>query len=252
MKIKKILVSQPETTSAKSSYEELIEKHNIRIDFRPFIKVEGVTAKDFRQQRIDVSTFTAVIFTSKTSIDHYFRLCEEMRFNVPDSMKYFCVTESIAFYLQKYIVYRKRKIFFGAGKFADLMPLMQKHKKEKFFIPLSDKHKPEIPELMEKNAYTHTIGTLYKTVNSDLSDLSKLNYDVLVFYSPSGIRSLKENFPNFEQKDIKIASFGTHTAKAVHEAGLRLDIEAPSPKAPSMTMAIDQFIADFNKKKVKV
>ncbi|NBC82587.1 MAG: uroporphyrinogen-III synthase [Bacteroidetes bacterium] len=251
MKIKKILVSQPETTSAKSSYEELTKKHNIKIEFRPFIKVEGVSAKEFRVQRIDLSKFSAVLFTSKTAIDNYFRLCEELRITIPDSMKYFCVTESIAFYLQKYIVYRKRKIFFGEGRFQDLMPIMQKHKDEYFFVPLSDPHKKEIPETLDKNSFKYKISTLYRTVNTDLSDLSALNYDILVFYSPSGIRSLKSNFPDFEQKDIKIASFGTHTAKAVQEAGLRLDIEAPSTQAPSMTMALDQFIMKFNKIKKK-
>jgi len=251
MKIKKILVSQPETTSAKSSYEELTKKHNIKIDFRPFIKVEGISTKDFRKQKVDLSTFTAVIFTSKTAIDNYFRLCEELRVTIPNTMKYFCVTEAIAFYLQKYIVYRKRKIFYGEGKFHDLVPLMQKHKDEKYFVPLSDRHKKEIPDVLDKNKFKYKIATLYRTVNTDLSDLAKLNYDILVFYSPSGIRSLKSNFPDFEQKEIKIASFGTHTAKAVEEAGLRLDISAPNTAAPSMTMALDQFINEFNKIKKK-
>jgi uroporphyrinogen-III synthase len=249
MKIKNILVSQPETTSAKSSYEELIKKHNVKIEFRPFICVEGVPAKEFRQQRIDLNKFSAVIFTSKTAIDNYFRVSEELRINIPDSMKYFCVTEAIAFYLQKYIVYRKRKIFYGEGRFPDLMPIMQKHKNETFFVPVSDKHKAEIPDTLDKHGYKYEMGTLYRTVSTDLSDLAKLNYDLLVFYSPSGIKSLKANFPNFEQKDIKIASFGAHTAKAVEDAGLRLDIEAPNPKAPSMTMAIDQFISETNKRK---
>jgi uroporphyrinogen-III synthase len=247
MKIKKILVSQPEPQSDKSPYFEIAEKNNVKIDFRPFIHVEPIETKEFRHQRINILEHTAVIFTSKTAIDHFFRVANEMRISIPDSMKYFCTSESIAHYLQKYIVYRKRKIFFGKGKFIDLMEVLEKHKGEKFIVPLSEQHKIEIPEMLDSNKLKYTIGILYKTVSSDLSDLSMINYDVLVFFSPSGIVSLLKNFPEFEQNDTIIASFGNSTARAVIEAGLRLDLQAPLPEAPSMTMALDQFIKAYNK-----
>ena len=247
MKIKNILVSQPQPQSDKSPYFEIAEKNNVKIDFRPFIHVEPVETKEFRKNRINILDHSAVIFTSKTSIDHFFRVSNEMRVSVPDTMKYFCTSESIAHYLQKYIVYRKRKIFFGKGRFVDLMELLDKHKGEKFFVPLSEQHKPEIPELLKVNNVDFTIAILYKTVSSDLSDLQMLNYDVLVFFSPSGIMSLMKNFPGFKQNETIIASFGNSTAKAVQEAGLRLDIQAPMPNAPSMTMALDLFIKEHNK-----
>ncbi len=248
MKIKKVLVSQPEPSSDKNPYFEVAQKNNVKIDFRPFIHVEPVETKEFRKQRITILEFSAVIFTSKTSIDHYFRVAQDLRVTIPDTMKYFCTSESIAHYLQKYIIYRKRKIFFGKGRFADLVELAVKHKDERYFVPLSEQHKSEIPEMLEKNKVRHKIGILYQTVSSDLSDLSMINYDVLVFFSPSGIRSLLTNFPDFEQQDIKIASFGTSTAQAVKDAGLRLDLQAPMPNAPSMTMALDQFIQENNRK----
>lgn len=247
MKIKKILVSQPKPPSDKSPYYEIAEKNNVKIDFRPFIHVEPVSSKDFRKTRLNILDFTAVIFTSKTAIDHYFRVANELRISIPDTMKYFCTSESVAHYLQKYIVYRKRKIFFGKGKFIDLFEILNKHKGEKFFVPLSEQHKKEIPESLKEKGFDFTIGLLYRTVSSDLSDLANINYDILVFFSPSGINSLLKNFPNFDQKDTKIASFGTTTAQAVKDAGLRLDIQAPSPNAPSMTMALDNFIKEFNK-----
>jgi uroporphyrinogen-III synthase len=247
MKIKKILVSQPQPQTDKNPYSEIAEKNNVKIDFRPFFHVEPVDVKEVRKQRVNILDHTAVIFTSKTAIDHFFRIANEMRVIVPDLMKYFCTSESIAHYLQKYIVYRKRKIFFGEGKFADLMDLLEKHKTEKFLVPLSDQHKEEIPELLDEHKLKYTIAILYLTVSSDLSDLAMINYDVLVFFSPSGIKSLFLNFPGFEQNDIKIASFGNSTARAVEEAGLRLDIQAPMPNAPSMTMALDLFIKEFNR-----
>lgn len=247
LKIKKILVSQPEPATEKSPYFDLAEKHNLKIDFRPFIQVEPVEAKVFRKDRINILDFTAIIFTSRTAVDHFFRICEEMRVTVPDSMKYFCVSEATAFYLQKYIVYRKRKIFFGKSKFDDLIEIMEKHKEEKFLLPLSDMHKPDIPKKLEKLKVIYKIAILYRTVASDLSDLSDVNYDILVFFSPSGIKSLFENFPEFIQKDTKIAAFGPTTAKAVKDAKLRLDIQAPLPEAPSMTMALDQYIKLTNK-----
>lgn len=252
MKIKKILVSQPQPSDQeKSPYTELAEKHNLKIDFRPFSYVEGASVKDFRASRIDILAHGAVIFTSKTAIDHFFRICEEMRVVVPDTMKYFCMSESTAFYLQKYIVYRKRKIFYGKGTFPEMIDLLMKHKEEKFLLPLSDNHKPEIPKLLDKNKLKYTKAILYRNVSSDLSDLAGVKYDIFVFYSPSCIKSLQTNFPDFKQDDIKIASFGNSTAKAVKDAGLRLDIQAPLPQFPSMTMALEYFIKEHNKNEAK-
>ncbi len=247
MKVKSIIVSQPDPNTAKSPYFELAEKYGLKIDFRPFIQVEGVPAKEFRNSRIYILDHTAVIFTSRTAIDHFFRISQELRLTIPDTMKYFCISEATAFYLQKYIVYRKRKIFYGDGRFSDLISVMKKHKEENFLVPLSDIHKQEIPELLDAEGYKYTKAILYRTVCSNLSDLKEINYDILVFFSPSGIKSLFQNFPNFVQNDIKIACFGPTTAKAVRDAGLRLDIEAPTAQAPSMTMALEQFIKKNNK-----
>jgi len=247
LKIRKVLVSQPEPTNPKSPYYELAKKYNLKIDFKPFIRVEGVLAKDFRQQRINLAEFTAVIFTCKTAIDHYFRICSEMRIVVPDTMKYFCITENVAFYLQKYIVYRKRKIFHGKSLFQDLIEVILKHKDEKIFVPLSEPHKAEIPELLTKNNIKFSVGVMFKTISSDFSKVNGFDYDILIFFSPSGIKSLKENFPSFVQGDIKIGAFGPTTAEAVTKEGFRLDIEAPNPTAPSMTMALDNFLKDYAK-----
>jgi len=247
LKIKTILVSQPKPQTEKSPYFDLAEKYNLKIDFRPFIQVEGISAKEFRQERVNILDHTAVIFTSRTAIDHFFRIAEEMRVTIPDDMKYFCISESTAFYLQKYIVYRKRKIFFGVRNFEDLIDTIVKHKKEKFLVPLSDIHKQSIPALLNKNKIKYTKAILYKTVSSDLSDLADVNYDILAFYSPSGITSLFQNFPEFKQDGTVIAAFGPSTSKAVTDANLRLDIQAPMPQAPSMTMALDQFIKAYNK-----
>lgn len=246
-RIRKILVSQPHPENNKSPYFDLASKHNLKIDFRPFIHIEGVSARDFRQEKVDISCHSAAIFTSKTAIDHFFRIAEETRTNIPDTMKYFCISEATAYYLQKYIVYRKRKIFYGNGKIDDLIEIMNKHRDEKFLLPLSAAHKEEIPVLLKKNNFDFSKAVLYRTECSDLSDLADVNYDILVFYSPSGIKSLFQNFPDFKQNDTKIASFGTKTAKAAEEAGLRLDIMAPQPQAPSMTMALENFIRDHNK-----
>lgn len=247
MRIRKILVSQPEPNPGSSPYSDLAIKLNLKVDFRQFIQVEGVSAKDFRKERIQILDHTAVIFTSRTSIDHFFRIALDLRLTIPDNMKYFCISEATAFYLQKYIVYRKRKIFYANGKATDLVDVLMKHKDDKFLIPLSDIHKDEIPVMLEKAKISVTEAIMYRTVSSDLSDLKDVNYDMLVFFSPAGIKSLIQNFPDFEQKETKIATFGPATAQAVRDAGLRLDVEAPVPEAPSMPAALERFISEFNK-----
>jgi len=247
MKIKKILVSQPQPDSEKSPYYELAEKNNVKIDFRPFSHVLGVPCKDFRKQRIDILAHTAVVFSSKTAIDHFFRICGEMRISVPDTMKYFCVSESVAFYLQKYIIYRKRKIFHGNGMVTDLMELIMKHQDEKYLLPLSDQQNEELTILLERQKVKYSKAILYHNVCLDISDLSIINYDLLVFFSPSSFKSLLKNFPGFQQNEIKIGSFGSSTAKAILEAGLRLDLQAPRPEAPSMIAALEQYIKEQNK-----
>lgn len=248
MKVKTILVSQPEPKMDNSPYARLIDKEKVKVDFRPFIHVEGVDAKSVRQQKIDLSQFTAVILTSRNAVDHYFRLAEEMRFKVPDSMKYFCQSEAVAYYLQKYVVYRKRKIYVGKMNFADLVPLFKKYKEEKYLLPSSDVLKPTVPETLDQLQLDWKRGIFYKTVISDLSDLSDVLYDVLVFFSPSGIESLLKNFPEFKQNNTRIAVFGNSTIKAATDAGLRIDIKAPTPETPSMTMALQKYINTQNKK----
>ncbi|HKL90270.1 MAG: uroporphyrinogen-III synthase [Flagellimonas sp.] len=247
MKVKTILVSQPEPKVENSPYSRLIEKEKVKVDFIPFIHVEGVEAKNVRQQKIDLNNFTAIILTSRNSVDHFFRIAEEMRFKVPDSMKYFCQSEAVAYYLQKYVVYRKRKIYVGKRTFNELIPLIKKYKDEKFLLPSSDSLKPIVPELLDEIGVNWTRGIFYKTVISDLSDLRNVVYDILVFFSPSGIESLMKNFPDFEQKDTRIAVFGNSTVNAATTAGLRIDIQAPTPETPSMTMALQKYITSVNK-----
>lgn len=242
MSIKSILVSQPEPKTDKNPFSDLADRFNLQVDYRSFIHVEGVDPQDFRQQRLNLANYTAVIFTSRMAIDHYFRIAKETRFTVPDDMKYFCVSEAVAYYLQNYVVYRKRKIFFGKQTFQDLMQLVVKHKAEKYIVPCSDIQRKNIPEQLEKNNVEYQNAILYKTVCSDLSDLEEVKYDMLVFYSPSGIQSLIKNFPGFKQNGTKIAAFGPTTAMAAKQAGLRIDIQAPTPGLPSMTMAIENFI----------
>ena len=245
MKINRVLVSQPKPSSEKSPYYDLADKHSVEIIFRPFIKVEGLTPREFRAQKVSIPEHTAIIFTAKTAIDHFFRLCEEMRITMPDTQKYFCTSETIANYLQKYIIYRKRKIFFPkTGKFADLIPSMVKHRDEKDLLAVSDVNKGLDGDLLEKNRINCDRAVIYRTVSNDFAPDEPLDYGMLVFFSPQGIESLIKNFPNFEQGDMAIATFGAATAAAAREAGLRVDIEAPTVKAPSMPAAIDQYLTE--------
>lgn len=248
MKVKTILISQPEPKLENSPYSELEEKQKVKIDFIPFIHVEGVSSKDIRQQKIDLTKYTAIILTSRNSVDHFFRIAEEMRFKVPDTLKYFCLSDAVAFYLQKYVVYRKRKIYVGKRNFSELAPYIKKFKNEKFLLPSSDMLKPDVPKTLNKLEIEWKQGTFYKTVVSDLTHLRDVYYDILVFFSPSGIKSLFENFPEFEQKDTKIAVFGNTTVKAAKDHGLVVNIKAPTPETPSMTMALQKYIKEANKK----
>ncbi|MDG2195166.1 MAG: uroporphyrinogen-III synthase [Polaribacter sp.] len=249
MKVKTILVSQPAPKTEASPYFELSEKQKVKIDFRSFIHVEGVPAKEVRAQKIDLSQFTAIILTSRNAVDNFFRIADEMRFKVPDAMKYFCQSEAVAYYLQKYVVYRKRKIYVGTRTFPELGKLIKKHKDEKFLLPSSDKLKALIPEELNTLEVSWKQAILYRTVVSDLSDLENVFYDILVFFSPSGIDSLFKNFPGFEQNNTRIAVFGNSTVKAATTAGLKCDIMAPTPETPSMTMALEKYIKGENGKK---
>jgi uroporphyrinogen-III synthase len=245
--IKKILVSQPRPSSEKSPYYDIAREHNVEIVFRPFIKVEGISSKEFRQQRINILDYTAIVFSSRHAIDNFFMLCREMRLNIPETMKYFCITETVALYIQKYVQYRKRKIFFGStGKLDDLLPQMVKHKNEKYFIPISDVHNNGFFELLDSKSLYHTEGVMYRTVSNEFRSDEPFDYDMLIFFSPSGIQSLLKNFPNFSQGNIAIGSFGPTTAKAIKEAGLRLDLEAPTPEFPSITAALDDYLSRIN------
>ena len=250
MKIKTILVSQPQPSDLeKSPYADLTKKFNVNVVFRKFIKIEGVPAKEFRKDRINILDYTAVIFTSRNAVDHFFRICKEMRIEVPDSMKYFSISESTAYYLQKYVQYRKRKVFHSKESFPNLVELTKKHKTEKFLLPCSDIHKQEIANMLEENKIQFKKAVIYRTLASDLSDIKIEDYDMLVFFRPAGIKSLFKNFPNFKQNNTAISAFGPSTAKAVTDAGLTLNVSAPSKTAPSMTMAIEQYLQNELKKK---
>ena len=246
MKIKSILVSQP-APNESSPYLEMAKKEKIKSDFRPFIHFEGVDAKELRTQKIDLSQFTGIIFTSKNAVDHYFRLAEEMRFSVPDSMRYICQSEAIANYLQKHIIYRKRKISFGEKTFSDLLPLFKKFPTEKYLLPAADVLSSDVQKVLETAPIDWTRATMYKTVCSDLTDVSIDDYDMLVFFSPQGVRSLGVNFPDFKQENTRIAVFGPTTEQAAKDANLRVDVMAPSKESPSMTMAIEKFIRNNEK-----
>lgn len=250
MKLKNILVSQPRPADIeKSPYHDLINKYKINIDFRKFITIEGVSASDFRKDKVYLKDYTAVIFTSRNAVDHFFRIAKEMRVEIPDTMKYFCISEATAFYLQKYVQFRKRKIFHGQQNFDDLIEIIKKHKDEKFLLPCSDIYKLSLIKALDNNKIDYTKAVIYKTTASDLSDIKISDYDLLVFFSPAGVKSLFKNFPEFEQNSTLIGAFGPSTHKAVKESGMKIDIAAPTKTALSMTVAIEQFIQNLNKKK---
>ena len=245
--IKKILVSQPKPSSEKSPYFDIADKCGVELVFRPFIKVEGLTPKEFRQQKISILDYTAIVFTSRHAIDNFFTLAKEMRITIPEDMKYFCVTETVSYYIQKYVQYRKRKVIFGqTGKIEDLLPTMVKHKTEKYLVPLSDVHNNNIKQLLDGKKLNHTECVMYRTVSNDFTpeEVKAFDYDMLVFFSPSGVDSLIKNFPSFNQEKVAIATFGPATAKAVKDAGLRLDLEAPTEKYPSMTGALLHYLLE--------
>ena len=249
--IKKILVSQPKPTSEKSPYYDIAERFGVELVFRPFIKVEGMSAREFRTQKVNISDYTAIVFTSRHAIDHFFHLAKELRVNIPEDMKYFCVTETIALYIQKYVQYRKRKVFFGStGRVDDLLPAMIKHKTEKYLVPMSDVHNDSLSKLLDSKKLQHKECVMYKTVSNDFTEeeVATFDYDMLIFFSPAGIESLTKNFPNFDQGEVAIGTFGPATAKAVHDAGLRLDLEAPTDKYPSMTGALLHYLLTENEK----
>ncbi len=244
--IKKILVSQPKPSSEKSPYFDIARKYKVELVFRPFFKVEGITAKEFRQQKISLLNYTAVVFTSRHAIDNYFTLAKEMRIAIPEEMKYFCVTETIALYIQKYTQYRKRKIFFGTtGKVDDLIPAMMKHKNEKYLVPLSSVHNDNVKNLLDAKKLMHAECVMFRTVSDNLTEeeIKNFDYDMLIFFSPTGVKALKQNFPGFEQGDIKIAAFGPATAKTIAEEGLTLDLQAPTKDYPSMSSALEAYLS---------
>lgn len=247
MTIKKILVSQPKPSSEKSPYFDIASSLNVEIVFRSFIKVEGITPREFRQQKINILDYTAVVFTSRHAVDHFFNLCRDLRVTIPEDMKYFCITETVALYIQKYVQYRKRKVFFGTtGKIDGLVTVIFKHKAEKYFIPVSDVHRDDISEQLATKNINHVCGVMYRTVSNDFGPDEPFDYDMLIFFSPSGVQALLKNFPDFKQGDVAIGCFGPATAQAVRDAGLRLDLEAPSPEYPSITAALRAYIERVN------
>ena len=243
--VRKILVSQPKPSSDKSPYFEMEKEYDVELVFRPFIKVEGLSSKDFRQQKISILNYTAVVFTSRHAIDNYFKLAKEMRLEIPESMKYFCVTETIALYIQKYVQYRKRKVFFGkTGKIDDLLPTMLKHKTEKYLIPMSDVHDDSVKKLLDAKKLNHTECVMYRTVSNDFTEdeVKTFDYDMCIFFSPSGINAFSKTFGNTINDKVAVGTFGPATAKAAHDAGLKVVVEAPTGQHPSMTSALEAYL----------
>lgn len=244
--VKTILISQPEPKSSNTPYHRLADKHSVQVDFRSFIEVQGIPTKEFRKAKVDILSHTAIVFTSRKAVDNLFRVCQDLKIELPADMKYFCVSDQTANYLQKYITIRKRKLFVGEKRAMDLFPLFKKHKEDKFLYPCSDVRKNDIPDFFKENELSLTEAVIYRTVSSDLTDLEKVNYDMIAFFSPSGVNSLFVNFPEFAQNETRIAAFGPTTAKAVRDKGLTLDVEAPLPNAPSMTGAIEIYVKEAN------
>jgi uroporphyrinogen-III synthase len=243
VKISRILITQPKPESDKSPYFDLAKKYELTLDFHPFIRVEGITAKEFRKQRVDISDYTAIIFSSRYAVDHFFRICEEMKVKVSQDMKYFCITEAVALYLQKFILYRKRKVFFSAdGSTAGLQEVISKHKSERYILPVSDNGKNDIANHLEKHSIKYAEVTLYKMVSNDIGEVMDGKYDLIVFFSPFSVQTLFEHDPKFTQNGTMIGAFGPTTSKAVEDSGMRLDIKAPAPNAPSMVSALELFI----------
>lgn len=250
--IQKILITQPKPESDKSPYFELARKYSIELDFHPFIRLEGIAARDFRKQKIEIQNFTGVIFTSRNAIDHFFRICEEMKVSVSQDTKYFCITEAVALYLQKFILYRKRKVFYGAdGTNKSMFEVINKHKSnEKFLYVCSENQQDnEIVTWLKSNSCEFVLGFMYRTQSSDVKEiLTTTEYDVICFFTPSGVKSLFDNLPKYKQNGTVIGAFGNNTSKAVEDAGLKLEIKAPQPQAPSMVAALEQYLA-LNKKR---
>lgn len=249
LNVNSVLITQPRPESDKSPYFDLAKKYNLQLDFHPFIRVEGLSGKDFRKQRIDINEFTAIVFTSRNAVDHFFRICEELKVKVSQEMKYFCITEAVALYLQKFILYRKRKVFFSADGSSDgLIEVINKHKNnERFIVPSSDSGKNEVRDFLAQNKSIFAEATFYKTVSNDVSEVLETDYDVIVFFSPFSVQTLFEHNPKFKQKSTLIGAFGPTTSKAVEEAGLRLDIKAPAPNAPSMVSALENYLQEIKK-----
>jgi uroporphyrinogen-III synthase len=248
VKVSSILITQPRPETEKSPYFELAKKYGIQLDFHPFIRVEGLTGKEFRKQRVDISEYTAIIFTSRYAVDHFFRICEELKVKVSQDMKYFCITEAVALYLQKFILYRKRKVFFSAdGSTAGLLEVIGKHKNEKYIIPTSDSGKAELTQYAQKQNIAYAEVTLYRMVSNDITPVMEASYDMIVFFSPFSVQTLFEHYPKYEQNGTVIGAFGPTTSKAVEDSGLRLDVKAPAPNAPSMVSALEMFLATAKK-----
>ncbi|MBA2406385.1 MAG: uroporphyrinogen-III synthase [Chitinophagales bacterium] len=244
IKIKAILITQPKPETDKNPYFDLARKHNVLVEFKPFIHLEGISAKEFRKQKINPADYNALIFTSRSAVDQFFKLCDELRVKMSPDAKYYCMTESIALYLQKYILFRKRKVFFGDGTFQGLTEIIEKHRDgEKFLIPCSDIHKADISDFLRKKKYEFAEGVIFKTVPVELTEQEIRKYDLIVFFTPSGVTALKQNFPDFQQKTLRLGAFGPLTTQAVINAGLELNIQAPAPAAPSMTMALDNYLS---------
>jgi uroporphyrinogen-III synthase len=247
LKVKSILITQPEPSEGRSPYADLTEKYKVSVTFRAFVKVDPISAKEFRREKINILDYTAIILTSRTAIEHLFRLCAEVRVELPADMKYFCISEAVALYLQKFITYRKRKVFYPKGKEHELFDILLKHNTENYLIPSSNIAHSELLEFVKKHNIKFHQSMIYRTISDDLSDLTHVNFDIIAFFSPSSLKSLFDNFPNFKQNNTRIAAFGANTVQALVDAGLTVNIEAPTAQAPSLKMALEDYIKKANK-----